>query len=481
LNRIKLLSLCFLISSLAAHAQLLKWERVFGGPAYEYGEYVIQCADKGYLVAGSTSSYTANTDAYLLKVDSNGTFLWHRIFGGGNVEWAKSVKEIPSDSGFIFCGYTNSMGNGGYDVYLVRTDKNANILWQKTYGGADWDFGNSVSLASDGGFILCGSTFSFGNGNEDVYVIKTDAMGVLQWDTTYGGMDDEQANEIHQTNDGGYIIAAQTKSYGAGNYDAWIIKLNANADTVWTDVNGGADEDVLMSVQEMTNGNYITAGHITTLNGDLDSYLAQYDNLGTQQWSRDFAIPNNQNIKSIRETYNGGFFTIGNTNNGGGGGEDINFLLLSNAGWYVDGGTRGGQNNEFGYHGEQCADSGFIVIGTTRSWGNGLTDMFLIKFDKNLLFTQLPVVGIYEESNAHNSTNIVYPNPSNEKATILLAIAQKNVSIKLYSVLGNEILDFNFEWKQSQILEIYTSTLPDGVYFLKSSNGLINEKIIVKH
>src|SRR5687767_14211712 len=163
-NRNLIALLVFIAAADLLPAQAIRWERVYGGPSQDYGRFVQQTSDSGYIVAGSTSSYTGNTDEYLLKTDVNGKFKWHKIFGGANVEWARCVKQTPADSGYIFCGYTNSFGNGGYDVYLVKTDSAGNMLWQKTFGGTDWDFGYSVDITYDGGYVIAGSTYSSGSG-----------------------------------------------------------------------------------------------------------------------------------------------------------------------------------------------------------------------------------------------------------------------------------------------------------------------------
>ncbi len=165
--------------------------------------------------------------------------LWTKAFGGTNEDYGRSVQET-SDGGYIIAGYTKSFGAGSYDVYLIKTDANGDTTWTKTYGGSNIDQGYSVEQTSDGGYIIAGNSKSFGAGLDDVYLIKTDANGDTTWTKTYGGSNIDQGYSVEQTSDGGYIIAGYTKSFGAGSYDVYLIKTDANGDTTWTKTYGGS-------------------------------------------------------------------------------------------------------------------------------------------------------------------------------------------------------------------------------------------------
>ena len=168
-NFVKLIFFIFIICpSNYTIAQAVKFEKVYGGTGYDYGHSVAQTFDKGYVIAGATTSFgVGSTDAYILKTDSMGVVLWQKTFGGINIDQFYSIKET-SDSGFVMAGFTNSEGNGGYDMYVVKTDKNGDSLWTKSFGGTNWDFAYSVEQTSDGGYIIAGATYSYGNGNTDI-------------------------------------------------------------------------------------------------------------------------------------------------------------------------------------------------------------------------------------------------------------------------------------------------------------------------
>ena len=180
-----------------------------------------QTTDNGYIVAGMTWSF--GNGIYLIKTDINGNQQWQKIFGHGAGDQGFSVKQAI-DGGYIVTGRMESSGAGKSDVFLIKTDSQGNLLWQKTFGGTDYDQGNSVQQTSDGGYIVAGGTSSFGAGAGDVYLIKTDSNGDLMWEKTFGGMDYDVGLCVDQTSDGGYIVAGVTYSFGTSN-DIYLVKL----------------------------------------------------------------------------------------------------------------------------------------------------------------------------------------------------------------------------------------------------------------
>ncbi len=203
------------------------FNKTFGGSGGDHAYSIQQTSDGGYILAGDTNSFGAGgCDFWLIKTDANGNTVWDKTFGGSEDDWAHDVQQT-SDGGYILAGITYSYGAGDRDAWLIKTDVNGIKQWDKTFGGSGGDGAFSVQQTSDGGYILAGYTNSYGAGNEGFWLIKTDANGIKQWDKTFGGSGSEEAWSVQQTSDGGYILAGGTNSYGTGDYDAWLIKTDA--------------------------------------------------------------------------------------------------------------------------------------------------------------------------------------------------------------------------------------------------------------
>ena len=221
------------------------WEKTYDGGFDETAVDVKQTSDGGYMVAGRMFENNPPWEediwrVWLVKTDSNGNAEWNMTYTKYNWNGIGAVQQTL-DGGYIFLGATGS-ASIPVDIWLVKTDSNGNIEWEKTFGGSDDDTGFSILQTREGGYIIAGSTESFGKGNGDIWVIKTDIDGNQEFARTLGGAEPDCPSEIQKTADGGYIIAGYTDSFGAGNRDAWVIKLDPSLNTGWiVDDDGPAD------------------------------------------------------------------------------------------------------------------------------------------------------------------------------------------------------------------------------------------------
>jgi len=242
---------------------------------------LIQTSDGGYAIAGATNSFGAgNGDVYVVKLDANGKLQWTKTIGGPGDEIGFSLIQT-SDGGYAIAGSTFSFGAGDEDVYVVKLDANGNLQWTKTIGGPKREWGSSLIQTADGGYAIAGTTTSFGAGGEDVYVIKLDASGNLQWTKTIGGKKEDAGISLIQTSDGGYAIAGYTKSFGAGGEDVYVVKLDADGKLQWTKTIGGENDDRGFSIIQTSDDGYAIAGSTTSFGArGRDVYVIKLDRNG---------------------------------------------------------------------------------------------------------------------------------------------------------------------------------------------------------
>jgi len=294
------------------------WTRTYGGWSNDYGYAVQQTTDGGYIVAGYTLSFGAgSSDVYLIKTDANGDTLWTKTYGGTNGEEGLAVQQTI-DGGYIVAGYTGNFGAGSNDMYLIKTDVNGDTLWTRTYGGGGNDYGYAVQQTTDGGYIVAGYTLSFGAGSSDVYLIKTDANGDTLWTKTYGGGVTDYGYAVRQTTDGGYIVSGSTESFGAGWTDVYLIKTDVNGDTLWTKTYGGGVTDYGYAVEQTIDGGYIVAGLTLSFGaGNFDVYLIKTDVNGDTLWTRTYGGGGSDNSRVVDQTTDGGYIVTGLIFSGG--------------------------------------------------------------------------------------------------------------------------------------------------------------------
>lgn len=206
----------------------MMWNKTYGGMGSDSAGSVVQTSDGGYAIAGVTNSSGAGSDDFwLVKTDASGTMQWNKTYGGTGGEYANALVQT-GDGGYALAGVTSSYGAGSADFWLVRTDASGSAQWNKTYGGASWDLAIALADSSDGGYALAGYTGSFGAGSADFWLVKTDANGTMQWNKTYGGTNADWAWHLVATEDGGYALGGSTHSFGAGNDDFWLVKTEAD-------------------------------------------------------------------------------------------------------------------------------------------------------------------------------------------------------------------------------------------------------------
>ncbi|MBN2620965.1 T9SS type A sorting domain-containing protein [candidate division WOR-3 bacterium] len=259
------------------------WTKTYGWGSVDQSYSVQQTTDNCYIVAGQT--FQISYDVWLLKIDSLGDTLWTKTYGGSSDDCGNSIQQT-CDGGYIIAGYTSSFGAGNYDVYLIKTDSLGDTLWTRTYGGLEGDYASSVQQTIDKGYIMAGITTSFGADGMDAYVIKTDSLGDTLWTRTYGGTGSDFCYAANLTSDKGYILAGRTNSFGAGSYDLYVVRADSLGNQCWTLTCGGIQDEEARSVQQTSDQGYIVTGHTASFGAGIwDVYLVKIapDTMGVKE------------------------------------------------------------------------------------------------------------------------------------------------------------------------------------------------------
>ncbi|HHT9135241.1 MAG TPA: hypothetical protein ACFYD2_10090, partial [Candidatus Avalokitesvara rifleensis] len=254
------------------------------------------------------------------------------------------------------------------------------VEWQKTYGGIGDDRAESVWQTSDGGYIAAGLTSSFGAGDYDFWILRLRPDGAVEWQKTYGGVDHDWAFSIQQTSDGGYIAAGRTKSFGSGDLDLWVLKLSPNGSIEWQKTYGGASDDEAYSVQQTGDSGYVVAGFSSSFGaGGDDFWVLKLSPDGTVDWQKTYGGDRYEWAHSIQQTSDGGYVVAGETNSAGVGRLDAWVLKLSPDGTVEWQKTYGGVDHDRAESIQQTSDGGYIVACWTQSFGAGIDDFWVLR------------------------------------------------------------------------------------------------------
>jgi hypothetical protein len=313
-----------------------EWEKNYGGAGNEEFYSVKQCMDGGFILAGYSTSYGAASEVYVVKTDPYGIQEWENVYGGPNLDRAYEIIETMNGN-FVLVGFTNSPGisNGNHDFWLQRIDNQGNTIWRKGIGALNHEMGYDVEELDDGSLFVVGSKDYYDEAGKDIYLVKTDSLGNMIWEKTFGssGVYDEIAYSIHPAYPSGYLICAATNSRGNGWFDPQVIKIDYEGNIQWSAIYNGS------------------------------SY-------GYNRWS---STP----------TFDGGAIIIGSTYHASEGGyEDIYLIKIDQQGqelWNVN--FEGG-DSDWGWAVKETGINDLILVGSTKSYGNGLYDIYVIKTDE---------------------------------------------------------------------------------------------------
>jgi uncharacterized delta-60 repeat protein len=303
----------------------VSWSKKWGGvDTNDLAYSITQTSDGGYAIAGQTESYGAGDwDAFIAKFTSDGTLSWSKTWGGTNTDSAQSITQT-SDGGYIISGTTYSYTAGNNDAFIAKFTSGGALSWSKTWGGTGADGAFSVVQTSDGGCAISGETDSYGSGDYASFIAKFTSDGTLSWSKTWGGTKADRARSIVQTSDGGYAVSGWTNSYGAGTYDAFILKYASDGTLSWSKTWGGTGFEFASSIIQSSDGGYAIAGETDSYGaGSYDAFIAKFAFDGTLSWSKTWGGTEYDTAQSITQTSDSGYVLAGYTNSYGSVYEDV--------------------------------------------------------------------------------------------------------------------------------------------------------------
>lgn len=471
--RIRVFRLILIVSCLVQlSAQQTQFFKTYSMGLYDIAEEVLVIQDTSYIVAGTTQTGGMNgSDLLLFKTNSTGQLTWWKNIGGTGIENGKALVPAKDSSGYLIAGLQNNLDSVGYEVLLTKTDFNGNLIWSKTYGGNNWELCNAMGSLSDTTYILVGETFSYGAGQKDVYVIKVDSDGDTLWTKTFGGTNHDYAKNILVDRHDNALIIGSTESYGAGNYDAWLIYINSDGDTLWTKTIGTAEDDFGYSADMnigVTNTLGFIVGYTSYYAPDLaqNSYLLKIDSLGNSlatypQMEATAEILDHIQVQSVGADKAAFVADIKYAYNEVG----IIYMLRMSDGftpWVQN--TYGSGGNEGSYPSTilQTLDKGFIIAGYCENWGPGPTSAFLLKTDSMTVGPNTPVVSVEQTEEAEPT---IFPNPV-EGNYFYINTSSELKSVSLFTLTGQLIKKYDVTPNQLSVM-IEKPFISSGIYLLE--------------
>lgn len=486
-----------------AQAPDIDWEISLGGSLSDYGTAIKTTSDGGAIVVGFTLSYDGDItdtlgtqDAWMIKLDSTGSMTWQKSFGGSGYDYFYSVQQTH-DSGYIALGFSGSNdgdctdhhgAGSSYDFFLIKTDDQGSLEWEKSLGGLSYDFGNTIRLTKDGGYLIIGASQSINgdltvnHGQTDFWLVKLNTSGNIEWQKTFGGSDYDSGEDALETSDGGYIMVGSSWSADGnvdqnfGEADVWVVKLDSLHNIVWKKSMGGSDIDYAYSVQQDAHGDFIIAGKTISVDRDItnnygmdDAWLIKLDIDGTLLWQKCYGSYGPDDAKCVQLTTDGGYIFAGAS---GADGDDVSTHFGYEDYWLVktdkDGVIQwekslGDNRYDYAYEVEQTSDEGFILVGTSKSFqgevsGNhGSDDIWVVKLNKAI--TEI------KENKEYEPMLSLYPNPVYNGFLSILNHTNEAQEYRILDLQGRLLQQGVLKTKENRLDIRYLSA---GTYIIKT-------------
>ncbi len=465
-------------------AQQETYTRIFSGMSYDEGIAAFRLPNKEIRLIGNTGSYGhGSTDIWLIALDSNGDFLWHKFYGTPEIEKATDAIMTPQGDIFIV-GSTSQYYSKSYQVYFLGLDPYGQIIASESYGGKDWDFAYGICQTSDSTFAIVGETYSKGAGQSDVYLLHVNRQGDTLWTKTYGGLMEDRGSSVKLMPDQGLIVTGTTKSFGNGSFDFYLLRLNPQGDTLWTNVLNHITDAELLDVLIKPDTSIVTCGYRKdTMDTYRDFDLKEYSQEGNLVWDHyvEFHEGSDCYASTIINRPNGNILFGGTSTYRPT--ADARIIQADSEGWFKSSVFLGtNEAPDYGhkltrdiFHGEH-----YFMIGTTKGYGVSMSGLFFIRVDSNLYADTTRIVDLPTSVLTSNRSQkaSLYPNPVQDYLSIEFEKWFEGGELRVYDLIGREVIQKRLRAGQS--FEIDTRELSNGMYqiLIKGQKDLFQYRFI---
>ena len=460
-----LLMLTFFV--LPAFSQIT-FEKKYGTWKDEHPEAMLQTADGGYIMAGTQSESGLNPDGYIVRVNEFGDTLWTRTYAR---TWSSGLYSIAeSGDGFIATGFnTVTLGPARSDLYLLKINQQGDTLWSKHYGGSRDESGQEIKPTSDGGFIVAGR-YDEAYNTTSFYLLKIDTQGDTLWTRKYGLGTGYRAfaRAVEQTDDGGYMIAGYVAEYISDYEDVYMVKTDSLGMMEWSSLYNWSNYDIAYDMQEIADG-YVLVG-LTHYQGEgrWNVFLYKTNSSGDSLWLKTYGDSLDDRGYAVKQTTDNGFIIAAWTSSWGAGSFDYYLIKTDSDGDTLWTRLFGGNSHEYAYDVIQTQDGGYAIAGASFSQSAGWGDYYLVKTDGNgylpiLSQQHIPVI---EDFQLYQN----YPNPFNPATAISWQLAVGSwVKLSIYNLVGQRMAVLVNEKQAAgyHSIDFDASHLASGVYFYR--------------
>jgi hypothetical protein len=385
--------------------------RAYGGPDHDWAVSIAQAHDGGFVVAGSSWGFSSVwIDILFLKLSPSGTIEWAKTCRGDGPEWASGVFQAP-DGGYAITGHTRSFGAQGTDFLVTKLSSSGSLEWARMVGGEDHDYSSGAVQSSDSGYVVTGGRYR-GPEGWDLVLLKLSRAGDLEWARTMDGGGLDYGESVIQAADGGFVVAGWTLIWGAGRSDFLVARFSPTGTPEWAMAYGGPEHDAAKAIVQAPDGGFLVAGETWGFGAGIsDILLVKIAADGSPEWGKTYGGPGIDRAISLAGTPDGGCVVSGQTRSFGAGRDDLLVMKLASNGDLEWAETFGGAYSDSVGRTILLADSGLAIVGSTGSWGAGLSDIFVLR---------LPVDGSYPGCIVPCSPAVAEVTPS-ENAPVFVA------------------------------------------------------------